>query len=227
MSAIDVYKKKEEEKRLGSLYETLLKYDEGNQKFLIPDGMDKDEIKKYVDMMIRDAQPRHLRKEGRPSHNLDDYKIPMNYFVVESNSVNYNASAGSIYIDDLKEEEEEEEEQQKEEQKPTSFRKSIPRHFREYDYGTMICLYIFKNGRKTIDELVKEIKGIEIHLMTLLINKLKNDGYLRIFNGDYIENEDTGEKTYIETLELVSNKDEEPEQHMLSENSGGIEKTSS
>lgn len=207
MSNIDIYKKKEEEKRLSSLYETLLNSDSPDSKFIIPENMDKDEIKKYVEMMIRDAQPRHLRKEGRPSHNLDDYYIPTNYFIVESNSVNYNASAGSIYIDDLKSEEEDTE-AEKGEENTTTFRKTIPRHFREYDYGTIICLYIFKHGRKTIDELVKEVTGIEKHLMTLLVNKLKNDGYLRIFNGDYIENEDTGEKTYIETLELVYNDEQ-------------------
>jgi hypothetical protein len=174
----------------------------------------------------------------------------MNYFVVESNTVNYNVTAGSIFLNSSEEDEEEEEEEEliiyrtgddkrKRVVKPrrakknvdaTNFKTTVPIYFREHDYGTMMALHIFKHGRKTIDEMVDEIKGIDKHLKTILINKMISDGYLKTYQ-DEEEDEKTGEKRIIETLELVEKEvekkkeddDEDKREKMLPEDKGIVE----
>jgi hypothetical protein len=242
-------KKKSSETRLGTLFEAVNNIDNA-EKVVLPEGMNTGELQEYVQMMIKDAQPRHLRKENRPSHDVNYYKIPMNYFVVESNTVNYNVTAGSIFLNSSEEDEEEEEEEEliiyrtgddkrKRVVKPrrakknvdaTNFKTTVPIYFREHDYGTMMALHIFKHGRKTIDEMVDEIKGIDKHLKTILINKMISDGYLKTYQ-DEEEDEKTGEKRIIETLELVEKEvekkkeddDEDKREKMLPEDKGIVE----
>ena len=88
---------KEEESRLANLYGAL----EGRDKktFLLPKSVSVNDLKKYIKDMIRINQPRKIRDEGRPSFSIDDYKVPVNYFVVDSNTVSFHASRGSIFID--------------------------------------------------------------------------------------------------------------------------------
>jgi hypothetical protein len=217
----------QEESRLGKLYSAVVKAEE-TKAFILPSMMTVPDIKEYIEGMIRDRTPRHLRKEGRKSHSIDNFKIPINYFTVESNSVNYNASTGSVFLDSGGPEDEDDEDDDEEiiinkldsgkkqilidKKKPlgTKSTTTIPIYFRNNDYGTMIALYIFNQGRKTIDELVTEITGIEKHLITILVNKMIEDGYLKTF----VDVEDDGKE--IQTLELVD-KDE----GMLSENKTG------
>jgi hypothetical protein len=244
-------KKPTNESRLASLYEAVNNID-NTKKAVLPQGMTTEQLQEYIQMMIKDAQPRHLRKEGRPSHDISHYKIPMNYFVIESNTVNYNVSAGSIFLDSSTEDNEEEEEEEEEiiiyrtaadnkhhkgrkrvvkpkkKNDSTNFKTQVPIYFKEHDYGTMIALHIFKHGRKTIDEIIDEIKGIDKHLKTILINKMITDGYLKTYQEEE-EDEKTGEKRILDTLELVEKekkeKDEEEEEgkKMLPENKGTSE----
>jgi hypothetical protein len=207
---------KSNEIRLSKIYQGV----QNTDNIVLPSGMTVPDIKEYVEMMIKDSQPRHLRKEDRPSHELSAYKIPTNYFVVESNTVNFNSTGGSIFLEEEEEENEiveNEEEDMVVMQEPgkrkqvirkSSFTSTIPIHFRTNDYGTMICLYIFNHGRKTIDEMIHELIGIEKHLVTILINKMLGDGYLRRYV-DKEKNEETGEEEEIETLELVENEKKE------------------
>lgn len=254
-------KKPTNESRLGTLYEAVSNID--NNKAVLPKNMTTGELQEYIQMMIKDAQPRHLRKEGRPSHDINHYKIPMNYFVIESNTVNYNASSGSIFLDSEQVEEEQEEEEEEElvvyktaagdekkdggngrkrvvkhkkkkleEDGSTNFKITIPIYFKEHDYGTMIALHIFKHGRKTIDEIIDEIKGIDKHLKTILINKMITDGYLKTYQDEEEDEKTGGEKQILQTLELVEKEQPEEEkkedvnrEKMLSENKGITEPT--
>jgi hypothetical protein len=226
--------KSAEESRLSKLYEIVVNED---QKFIMPSDTSKKELVEYVQTMIKDRTPRYLRKDGRPSHNLGSYKIPVNYFLVESNSVNYNASTGSVFLGGPDEEQQQEDEREDEEEEivvlkgdkkqqeidpaltTTNTTTTIPRHSREHDYGTMIVLYIFNQGRKTIDEIVKEIRGIDKNLITILVNKMIVDGYLKTWT-DVDENLETGEKKEIQTLELVEKDEEKQKKGMLPENKG-------
>lgn len=215
-----------------------------DNRAMFPTGMTVGDLKIYIEHMIADNQPRYLRVEDRPSIDIKDYNIPFNYFVVESNTVPFISSLGSIYYQnnstsETADEEEEEQEysldhdhlnsQQEEDEEEmfvkdtrgkrdviitsnqnTNTKQDVPnpnlvRQLNSRDYGEMICCHIFNNGRKTMDELVKELKGIEIHLMTLLVHKMVKDGYLQLWK-DKEKDEKTGEEKEIETLELVSHK---------------------
>jgi hypothetical protein len=227
----------QEESRLGKLYSAVVKAEE-TKTFILPSMMTVPDIKEYIEGMIRDRTPRHLRKEGRKSHYIDNFKIPINYFTVESNSVNYNASTGSVFLDGAggggPEEDDDDEDDEEDEiiinrldsgkkqilidkKKPlgTKSTTTIPIYFRNNDYGTMIALYIFNQGRKTIDELVTELTGIEKHLITILINKMIEDGYLKTF----VDVEDDGKE--IQTLELV---DKDVKKEMTDENGNNVQK---
>ena len=140
--------------------------------------------------MIRINQPRHIRVDGRKSHSIDDYKIPVNYFVVDSNTVSYNASQGTIYVDNDVDADTEE--------GNTNLVASVPNRFRSDDIGQQIILHIFKHGRKTIDELIAELQGLDKHMLTILVNKLIEDGYLQTW-----EDKEGKRKKKIQTLELV------------------------
>lgn len=214
---------KQEETRLGKLYSTIVKAEEDNKQFVMPKMMTKGDLREYVETMIKDRTPRHLRKEGRKSHLIENYMIPMNYFLVESNSVNYNSSTGSVFLDSPPDENATTDEEILESVNPTisptgkrqilrntgpmstSSTQTIPLYFREHDYGTMIALHIFNHGRKTIDEMVAEITGMEKHLLTILINKMIEDGYLKTYTD--VEEKD-GEKIELQTLELVDRVNE-------------------
>jgi hypothetical protein len=185
---------KEEERRLSKIYETALKAEE-SKDFLLPKNMTALDLKKYIEEMIAAAQPRHLRTEGRKSHNLDDYKIPVNYFRVESNTVPYNSSTGMIYVDG--------DDQVDVTEGQTNFLSVVPNNFKEYDFGAYICIHIFKNGRKTLDELTEEVTGLDNRMTTLLVNKLIEDGFLRRYKE---EEED------LETLELIEKEEQKPKE---------------
>jgi hypothetical protein len=224
---LEVYKESTES-RLGKLFSTLETND--TSKFVLPQGMEASELKDWIQMMIKDAQPRHLRKEGRKSFDLKDYKIPFNYFVVESNTVNFSLGSGPIVqhtngpedgnnneIEFIETKEEiidgkkrisivqnhpGNQQLFKSEQDQSNYTSTIHPYLKTNDYGTMICLHIFKNGRKTIDELLRDVKGIEKHLMTMLVNKLIVDGYLQQYQ-DIEKDENTEEERTINTLELT------------------------
>lgn len=179
---------KEEESRLSTLYgviETKAKKD-----FILPKTVTANDLKKYIKDMIRINQPRHIRDEGRPSFSIDDYKIPVNYFIVESNTVSYHSTKGAIFID------------------PDDFddymdaggsnvKETVPNKFRDDDIGQQVVLHIFKHGRKTIDELLVDLQALDKHMLTILVNKLIDDGYLQVWKGDK-----DGRKKLL-TLELV------------------------
>ncbi len=180
---------KEEEKRIAKLYETALDVKKSDD-LKLPKGMTASELRKYVQDMIKINQPRHIRDEGRPSFSIDDYKVPVNYFIVDSNTVSYHSAKGPIFID------------------PDDFddymntagsnvKESVPNKFREDDIGQQVVLHIFKHGRKTVDELIADLKGLDKHMLFLLTKRLVSDGYLQLWKGDK-----EGRKK-IQTLELV------------------------
>lgn len=258
--------------------------DNKKSEIVLPEGIGPTELKNYVNKLIKEAQPRHLRKEGRVSMELKDYKMPVNFFVVESNTVPFISGRGSLYfgpegastIDEQEEEERERKEREQEEedlliemenpeitvqitggvegveeefekkQKPSYAKQQqtrervdviitnehtnmkmnvshpgVNQQLTARDYGELIINHIFQQGRKTIDELIKEIPAIEKHLMTLLVNKLVSDGYLTLKNDvDITYDEETGEekeRKEVRTLEIVpikqSKKLEEKENH--------------
>ena len=131
---------KEDEKNLGELYSLVVSDD---KSMLLPAGVTKDSLKNYLEDMVKAMQPRLRRVSGRPSLNVDDYKIPHNYFRIDSNMVSYHATMGAV-LPDL----DEETEAAEGETNNTSV--TVPNRFREDDVGTQICLYIFKHGRKTM-----------------------------------------------------------------------------
>lgn len=217
------------ENRLGKLYQTVLDLQEKSTSDILPTGMTVHDIKKYIEGMVEDAQPRLIRTEGRPSFDLDDYRIPCNYFVVESNSIPFHSSVGSIFVKPPKPEEiaetlddsplvyisTDDEEEEEEDQHvfiapttvDTNLQVPVPKQItrpltNDNDYGQIICNYIFNNGRKTTDELLLEIKGIEKHLITLLILKLIDDDYLQRYK-DVEKDVETGLEKELVTLELV------------------------
>lgn len=224
------------EKRLGKLYETIEDI-KSSDKVVLPKGMNYDRLKKWIEMMVKDAEPRKLRVEGRTTFDFFDYKIPFNFFGVESNTVNFSLSSGPIFNQDFiggdklitKEEiiindddgggggrggavpmtTEIKRSHGKRSKKRVSiitqksnYTSQIQPNIRSNDYGVMICAHIFKNGRKTIDEMIQDITGIEKHLMTVLINRLISKGYLKkVLEKD--KDEQTGKEIEVETLELV------------------------
>lgn len=162
---------------------------------ILPENQTKGDIQNYYNRMVELKKPRLIRDYGRPSNNVDDYAIPANYFPVESNMVNFNLGEGfynPIGTEDttLKQAD------------ATIFGQNIKvfNGVQANDLGTFICLYLFQKGRKTIDELQKELGSYDPHLLTILVNKLKNDGFLQIW-------EETGE--YYHEGELVETKEEE------------------
>lgn len=162
---------------------------------ILPENQTKGDIQNYYNRMVELKKPRLIRDSGRISNNVDDYAIPANYFPIESNLVNFNLGEGfynPIGTDDttLKE------------ANATIFGQDIKvfNGVQANDLGTFICLYIFQKGRKTIDELQKELTSYDPHLLTILVNKLKNDGFLQIW-------EETGE--YYHDGELVETKEQE------------------
>jgi hypothetical protein len=209
---------KKEETRIAKLYETVIQADEKEEEFVLPTSVTKDRLVSFVEGMIKSSQPRHLRKEGRVSHSLSDYRIPVNYFIVDSNTVPYNSSTGYlpsiinnyVDVDNLLETELVEDDQegfetikvvQKEEEQFNPVTKALQelKKFREDDLGVQIVLHIFKHGRKTIDELIQELTGLDKYMLTIIVNKLIKDGYLRICMDDL--DDKSGEK--IKTLEVV------------------------
>lgn len=162
---------------------------------ILPENQTKGDIQNYYNRMVELKKPRLIRDSGRISNNVDDYAIPANYFPIESNLVNFNLGEGfynPIGTDDttLKE------------ANATIFGQDIKvfNGVQANDLGTFICLYIFQKGRKTIDELQKELTSYDPHLLTILVNKLKNDGFLQLWT-------ETGE--YYHEGELVETKEEE------------------
>lgn len=267
---------KKNETRIAKLFQTvtdLINPDNKNKEIVLPESMTANELKSYVGRLIKEAQPRHLRKEGRTSLKLEDYKMPVNFFIVESNTVPFIAGRGSVYfgpngastIDEMEEErerrerEEEEEEvllemdnpeitftitggvdgvEAEEEKKKTKqpyIRKqtrervdviitnedsnmkmnvsnpAVNQQLTSRDYGELIINHVFWQGRKTIDELIKELPAIEKHLMTLLVNKLVTDGYLTLKDDvDITYDDETGEekeRKEVRTLEIVPIKE--------------------
>ena len=179
---------KEDEKNLGELYSLVVSDD---KSMLLPAGVTKDSLKNYLEDMVKAMQPRLRRVSGRPSLNVDDYKIPHNYFRIDSNMVSYHASMGAV-LPDLGEDE-------AAEGGETNTSVTVPNRFREDDVGTQICLYIFKHGRKTMEELITEMPGLDKHMLILLLNKLRLDGYLQIWK----------EEDDLETLELIPKEKED------------------
>jgi hypothetical protein len=242
------------EKRLGKLYETIEDIKSSNKiAAVMPKGMNYSSLKKWVEMMIKDSQPRKIRVDGRTTFDFFDYRIPFDFFGVEANTVNFSLSSGPIFnqdfignekvittqeilIDDNGKEQSGQPVDEEAENISKSIRKrgggpgggghvrskkrvnivtqksnytsQIQPNIRSNDYGVMICAHIFKNGRKTIDEMIQDITGIEKHLMTVLINRLISQGYLKkVVEKD--RNDDTGEETEVETLELVLREQEQ------------------
>lgn len=181
-----------DEKNLGDLYSIIVA---DNNAFILPDNVSKDDLKDYIENMIKANQPRLKRTDGRPSFNIDDYKIPQNYFMVDSNTVSFHATRGGIYIPD---DETVLDELGTTEQVLKDTEVSVPNRFREDDIGTQICLYIFKYGRKTLEELIKELPSYDKNMIILLINKLLLDNYLQKWKDDDLE-----------TLELVAKEKKE------------------
>lgn len=172
---------------------------------ILPENQTKQDIQNYYNTMVELKKPRLIREYGRPSNDIEIYAIPANYFPIESNTVNFNLSEGFFNprgADDttLKE------------ANPTIFGKEL-RIFNAVqtnDLGTFLCQYLFNNGRKTIDELQKELTSYDPHLLTILVNKLKNDGFLQLWEetGEYYHQGELIEKKEAEvglkTLELVT-----------------------
>lgn len=206
---------KEEEKRLSTLYGVIESKPQG--EFILPQTVTKKGLRKYIKDMIRINQPRRIRDEGRPSFSIEDYKIPVNYFIVESNTVSYHSAKGAIFID------------------PDDFddymdaggsnvKETVPNKFRDDDIGQQVVLHIFKHGRRTIDELIADLQGLDKHMLTILVNKLVDDGYLQKWKGDKGE----GGKKKLLTLELVPkeiNKAIPDKKHDRKEEEGEEKKT--
>ena len=170
-------------KKINKLYET-----NKDSIVLLPKGVTKEDIEVYINRMTELAKPRLIRNSGRPSNNVDDYAIPANYFPVESNTVNFNLSEGfySPSVDAM-------------EEKATIFGKEIKvfNGVTANDMGTFICLYLFQWGRKTVDELQQALTSYDPILFTLLINKLKEDGFVKIWK----------EEDGLETIELITKEE--------------------
>jgi hypothetical protein len=172
---------------------------------ILPENQSKQDIQNYYNQMVELKKPRLIRELGRPSNDIEIYAIPANYFPIESNTVNFNLGEGFYNprgADDttLKE------------VNPTIFGKEL-RIFNAVqtnDLGTFLCQYLFNNGRKTIDELQKELTSYDPHLLTILVNKLKNDGFLQLWEetGEYYHDGELIEKKEneigLKTLELVT-----------------------
>ena len=181
----------ENEKRLGKVYEIL----NSTSSFELPTNITADDLKVYVEQMIEAAQPRHIRVDGRPSVYIKDYKVPEMYIPpVTGNTVNYHHSVGPVYLTLETVEDDGDDEVTK-----TNLTTNIPNGFVERDFAKYLVHHIFKNGRKTLDELTMEITGMDARLITLIVNGLLKDGYLQKFI----------EPDGLYTYELVSAKDEE------------------
>ena len=175
---------------------------------ILPSNQTKGDIQNYYNRMVELKKPRLIREYGRPSTDIEEYAIPANYFPIESNTVNFNLNEGffnPLGADDttLKE------------VNPTILGKEL-RIFNAVqtnDLGTFLCQYLFQHGRKTIDELQKELTSYDPHILTILVNKLKNDGFLQLWEetGEYYHEGELIEKKEAEvglkTLEIVTKKE--------------------
>lgn len=170
-----------DERNLVNNYAFLEERRDKTKKILKPKGKTNEDLVKYVKGMIKDRQPRFQRKSGR-KFNIDEYKIPVNYFPVDSNLVNYNSSTGFMLLPGM-------------EMNQENIDKSM-NIIREDDFAVILLYHIFNNGRKTIDELVNELKGFDDNMLILLVARLEEDGYLK-----RMKEKEKG-KT-ITTLELV------------------------
>ena len=179
----------QDEKNLGDFYALVVSED---KSMLLPSSVTKDDLKNYVEDMVAAMQPRKKRTDGRPSLKVDDYKIPMNYFMVDSNLVSFHSTRGVVYIP---------EDEDEQEVATSNTEVSVPNKFREDDLGCQLCLHIFKHGRKTLEELIAELSSYDKNMIVLLVNKLILDKYLQ----PTTEVEDGKE---ILTLELIPKEEE-------------------
>lgn len=177
-----------QENRIAKLYEIA----NSDNTFILPKSVTKEQLLEYIEVMIKDAQPRLKRTDGRQSLRVEDYNIPENYFLVESNSVNFHSSMGTTVTFD-----EPDETTVELDIGEKGIDITVPNRFRENDIGQQLCLYIFKNGRKTLEELITELSSLDKHMLILLVNKLVVDGYLKRYE----------EEDGLETLELIETKD--------------------
>ena len=174
-----------DEKNLANNF-AFLKTRDKTKRILKPKGTTDKDIEKYVRDMIKYKQPRFERKSGR-KFDINYYKIPTNYAPIDSNLVNYNSSTGFMLLPGMEMNEE-------------NITQSM-NIIREDDLAVVLLHHLFNNGRKTIDELVKELSGYDNNMLILLVARLEEDGYLK-----RVKEKEKG-KT-ITTLELVEKEKE-------------------
>lgn len=175
-----------DEKNLANNY-AFLKTRDKTKRILKPKGTTDKDIEKYVREMIKYKQPRFERKSGRKFFDIKFYKIPTNYAPIDSNLVNYNSSTGFMLLPGM-------------EMNQENITESM-NIIREDDLAVLLLHHLFNNGRKTIDELVKELSGYDNNMLILLVARLEEDGYLK-----RVKEKEKG-KT-ITTLELVEKEKE-------------------
>lgn len=184
-----------EEKQLGKLYEVIANEDttgiipeDKAKKLILSKNVTKEAMADYLTTMANQMMPRQIRDEGRDSTDVEVYAIPTNYYSVSTNMVNFNLNEG-FYKPNIN----------AEEGQATIFGKNVKVYngYEANDLGTFICLYLFQHGRKTVDEIVKELSSYDETFLNLLLNKLQDDDFIKPYK----------EKDGLETFEILTKKE--------------------
>lgn len=186
-----------DEKQLGELYEVVLAEktaiieEDKKKKPILAKGKTKEDMVAYLHKMIELKQPRLIRDEGRPSKNIEDYAIPTNFYRVSSNMVNFNLNEGFFDTSGGTVEGGE----------ATVFGKDISvfKGYDSNDLGTYIGLYLFQHGRKTVDELLRELPSYDPDLLQLILNRMQDQDFVKWHT----------EEDGTETLEILTKKERE------------------
>ena len=141
---------------------------------LIPEGMNKEEITERVLDYIRDWSEATKDKRRVSGRDGKKFLMPQNYMF---------QSANSKSVDDMEYE----------------LDNNILSETEGRGIGDAMLNHLYVFGRKTIDELVSELKAIDKNLLIMGVNDLINKCWLGTVKE---KDEDTGEK--ITTIELVT-----------------------
>ena len=141
---------------------------------LIPTGTTKEQVTERVLDYIRDWTEALKDKRRVSGRNNKKFLMPQNYMFQSSNSKS---------IDDMEYE----------------MANNILSESEGRGIGDAILNHIYVFGRKTIDELVDDLKAIDKDLLTMGVNDMINKCWLRTVKE---KDEDSGEK--ITTIELVT-----------------------
>lgn len=188
--------KEVQEKQLGKLYESLnsdktaIIPEDKAKKLITSSGVTPEKMADYLTTMASDLMPRKIRDEGRESTDVEVYAIPANYFGITDNMVNFNLNEGFFAPDNHA---------KGEEVKILGKEIKVFNGYSTSDMGTFLCLYLFQHGRKTVDELVKELGSYDKTFLNLLVNRLQDDDFIRVHT----------EEDGTETLEIFTKKERE------------------